>query len=66
MENYNSWEQDGKLSVGELWDKLLDLGVESEDALQLITDINGYSTDTLYDVLYSRTGYHSLTQGGYV
>jgi hypothetical protein len=43
------------------WDTLIDLGV-SEDTLRVVTSINGYSVDTLEDVLYATTGYRSFEQ----
>lgn len=49
------------LTLSEMWETLEDLGV-SEQALQLITDINGYNEDTMCDVLYWHTGYRSFAQ----
>ena len=49
------------LTIEDMWDMLKDLGV-SEQALQLITDINGYNKDTMCDVLYWQTGYRSFEQ----
>lgn len=46
----------------ELWDWLLDMGIATEKELQLVTDINGYSIETLNDVLYARTGYRDQEQ----
>lgn len=43
------------------WDTLMNLGV-SEQTLQIVTSINGYSLDTLTDVLYAHTGYRSFDQ----
>jgi hypothetical protein len=45
-----------------VWDYIINNGIATEDELQLVTDINGYSVDTLNDVLYARTGYHSIEQ----
>lgn len=45
----------------ELWDALLEQGV-SEQALQIVTSINGYNRQTLLDVLYAYTGYRNLAQ----
>ena len=47
--------------ITEAWDTLEGLGV-SEQTLQLITSINGYTIDTLEDVLYAHTGYRSFDQ----
>ena len=44
------------------WDFLIDNGIVSEDALRLVTNINGYSEDTLNDVLYCQTGNRSVEQ----
>jgi len=44
------------------YDFLIDSGIVSEDALQLVTNINGLSIDTLDSVLYATTGYHALDQ----
>ena len=49
------------LTLSEMWETLEDLGV-SEQALQLITDINGYNAETMCDVLFWQTGYHSFEQ----
>ena len=45
----------------EAWDALLEQGV-SEDTLQVVTAINGWSTDTMEKVLYAVTGYRSFDQ----
>lgn len=45
-----------------VWDYIIDNGIATEDELQLVTDINGYSVDTLNDVLYARTGYRNIDQ----
>ena len=48
--------------VNDVYQALIeDYGV-SEEALQLVTNINGYSLDTLNDVIYALFGYHSLEQ----
>lgn len=49
------------LTLSEMWETLEDLGV-SEQALQLITDINGYNAETMCDVLFWQTGYRSFEQ----
>lgn len=45
-----------------VWDYIINNGIATEDELQLVTDINGYSVDTLNDVLYARTGYRNIDQ----
>lgn len=49
------------MTLGEMWNRLLEIGV-CEQALQIVTDINGYSEQTLLDVLYSVTGYRDFEQ----
>jgi hypothetical protein len=43
------------------WDELMEMGV-SEETLRIVTNINGYSLETLEDVLYATTGYRSFDQ----
>ena len=43
------------------WDILLDMGV-SEETLQVVTSINGYSYETLCDILYVVSGYRDFEQ----
>lgn len=38
------------------WDYLTETGLTDEDALRLVTSINGYSYDTLCSVLFVLTG----------
>lgn len=45
----------------QMWDALIVEGV-TEQTLQIITAINGYSTGTLLDVLYAATGYRDFDQ----
>ena len=45
----------------EMWDALLELGV-SEQTLQIVTSINGYTVQTMLDVLYAHTGYRNFEQ----
>ena len=45
----------------EMWDILERLGV-TEQTLQIVTSINGYSAETLEDILYVHTGYRSFDQ----
>jgi hypothetical protein len=51
-----------KEKIEQMWDWLLDTGIATEEELQLVTDINGYSIETLNDVLYARTGYRDQEQ----
>lgn len=44
------------------WEYLTEYGIATEEELQLITCINGYSLETLEDVLDVRTGYKNFDQ----
>ena len=46
----------------EAWDTLIECGLASEETLQVVTSINGYSLETLENVLYATAGYHSFNQ----
>lgn len=50
------------MNLEEAWDYLIETGLASEDTLRVVTSINGYSLDTLEDVLYAVAGYHSFDQ----
>ena len=52
------------MAKAEMWDKLEDLGV-SEQTIQIVTDINGYTEETLCDILYAYSGYRSFDQLDY-
>lgn len=49
-----------KMTLDEIWERLLEY--VSEETLQIVTDINGYSEETLYDILYAATGYRNFDQ----
>ena len=50
------------MSKQEMWNYLEEyLGV-SEQTLQVVTDINGYSEETLEDILYAVSGYRNFDQ----
>jgi len=44
------------MSIEEMWNYLIDNNICTENELKLITDINGYSKETMEDCLYARTG----------
>lgn len=50
------------MDLSKLWDNILSYGIATEEELQLITSINGYNETTLNDVVYVRTGYHTIDQ----
>lgn len=50
------------MKLNEYWNYLIESGIATEEELQLVTDVAGYSVETLDDVLYVRTGYRSIDQ----
>ena len=48
--------------VDELYRKLIEYGIAAEDELNLVTDVAGYSEETLNAVVYSRTAYQTFSQ----
>lgn len=50
------------MTVDELWEDLLDRGIASEEEMKLVTCINGFTVQTLNDILYARTGYEDIEQ----
>lgn len=49
------------ITIERAWDTLIEMGV-SEQTLQIVTCINGYSLETLETVLYAHAGYNSFDQ----
>lgn len=48
--------------IEEMWDYIIDTGIATKDELVLVTCINGYTIETLNDVLYAKTGYRDMEQ----
>lgn len=48
------------MSLETKFDELINNNVCTQDEYELVTDINGYSEETLSDILYARTGYHDF------
>lgn len=49
------------ITIENAWNTLINMGV-SEQTLDIVTSINGYSLETLEDVLYAYAGYRSFEQ----
>ena len=45
-----------------LYDQIIDCNIATEKEISLVTSINGYSVDTLNQILFSRTGYRTWEQ----
>lgn len=50
------------LTLDEMWDLFLDLGICSEETLRVVTSINGYNEETMLDILYATTGLRNIEQ----
>lgn len=49
-------------TVEEIWDILVEHNIATTEELELVTQINGYSKQSLDDVIYARTGYRDIEQ----
>lgn len=50
------------LTLDEMWDIFIDYGLCSEETLQVVTNINGYSEETMLSILYAVTGLRNFEQ----
>ena len=50
------------VDLDEYYQYLIDMEIATEEELDLVTGISGYSEETLDAVLYYRSGYHDLEQ----
>ena len=48
--------------TNKLWDRIVNAGIASEHTLRVVTAINGYSVETLNDVIYAVTGMRNWKQ----
>ena len=48
--------------IERIWDYLIDNAIATEEELQLVTDVAGYSFATMEAIIYARTGYNDLEQ----
>ena len=44
------------MNFDEMYDKLIELDIATEEEIKLVCCINGNNIDTLNDILYARTG----------
>ena len=51
-----------KLTANELWDLLVNLELFTEEELRLLTNINGFSIETLNSAIYARYGCRDMEQ----
>ena len=50
------------LSVDRIWEIMVEYGIATDDEIELVTYINGYSRNTLNDIIEVRTGYQNIEQ----
>ncbi len=53
------WEN---LTKDEMWDILRDYEIASEETITVVVNINGYTEDTMLDILYATTGFRNFEQ----
>lgn len=53
---------DNMEEVTKIFNYLIDYNYFTFEELQLLTNINGYSVDTLNDAIYSRYGFNDFSQ----
>ena len=51
-----------EMTIEEMWDELIELGIATKEELTLVTNINGYNTTAMTDVLYARTALRNFEQ----
>ena len=49
-------------NLDEICNYLMESSIATKDEIQLLTNINGYSGETLNSIIYARTGYHYIEQ----
>lgn len=50
------------MNIVGLWSLITIYGIATDEELNLVTDVAGYSIETLNAVIYSRTGYRDINQ----
>ena len=50
------------MDTKEYYDLLLEYEIATEQEINLVVNINGWSTDTLDSIVYARTGYQDFEQ----
>ena len=50
------------MTLDEQYNYLIDYEIVSQETIDIITRINGYSEETINDILYATTGYRDMEQ----
>ena len=48
------------MTTNELWTLIVGYGIATNSEIDLVTDINGNSIETLNNIIYARTGYRDI------
>jgi hypothetical protein len=48
--------------LGYISDRIVELGIATEEEVNLVITINGWNEESLNDILYARTGYRNISQ----
>ena len=48
------------MTTNELWTLIVEYGIATDSEIDLVTDINGNSIETLNNIIYARTGYRDI------
>lgn len=48
------------MTTNELWTLIVEYGIATNSEIDLVTDINGNSIETLNNIIYARTGYRDI------
>lgn len=59
MENFETFEE---MTLDQFWDFLTSEEIATQNELQLVTCINGYNFESLFNVFNARTALNSLEQ----
>lgn len=52
----------GNYSIEEIRERIIDYEIATEEEINLVSDINGYSEETLNSIIYVKTGYNEIEQ----
>lgn len=48
------------MTTNELWTLIVEYGIATNSEIDLVTDINGNSIETLNNIIYAHTGYRDI------
>ena len=48
------------MTTNELWTLIVEYGIATDSEIDLVTDINGNSIESLNNIIYARTGYRDI------